>query len=132
MLLLVALMGQSTTPVPSAADITVRVEQQSVVVTVYPCAPRAVKSVRVQPHQVMPDANTAPKPVAPHTTEALSEKGVRATFELPHTTFHFAVTLDDNSVHLLDAQGGRLDGPNLSPRKVEPLKLLPTLGIKSC
>ena len=126
-LLLLLLSVQSPTHAPSTADITVSVEKQSVVVTVYPRGQLEVKSVRVQPHSVTPNAQVSPVPLGPRSSERLSERGVKATFDHPQVSFHIVVTLGDNSVHLLDEWGRRI---STGPRIVEATRLSP-LGTKS-
>jgi hypothetical protein len=97
--LLVALISQS----PSVPDTTVMIRESDVVVIVYPPARRTVKSVMVQPHPTR-EAAQIPKLFKPRTRAAFPNRGVMATFDLPASTFHVVVTLDDNSEHRVDEQ----------------------------
>jgi hypothetical protein len=98
-LLLVALIGQS----PSAPDTTVMIQGSDVVVIAYSRDRRTVKTITVQPHPKREGAQM-PKALKPRTRGKFPKGGVMATFDLPSTTFHVVITLDDNSRHRVDKQ----------------------------
>ncbi len=105
-------------PSPRELDIvTVTVEKSTVVLVVYPPKGRTVTSVRLQQRVAIVNAanlqelhrlcHSIPKPVAPRSTKALIDRGLRATFSRPPGKFDITITLDDGSKHGVNDQGRR-------------------------
>ena len=132
LVVLLALAGQS----PREPEIiVVAVEKSAVVLTVYPPKGRTVTAVRLQQHFHIADpinhpelVVAAPQPAAPRAITALTDRGLRATFDNPQESFHITIALDDGSTHLVDDHGRRMN--STTPRRVESRRLTP-LGVKT-
>ena len=112
------IQSQTTLPEPGAPPqspidaATLRDDGKSMTVTVYPRAPRTVKSVEALLIATEANLTTSPPPLLPRATRALSENGVEATFTIPEGRFFIRITLDDHSEGYLDDQGRRTNvGP---------------------
>ena len=113
-LLLVALAGQPS----SAPDVTVVLESSDVVVVrVHPSRQRTVKTIVLQPDAS--ERAPKPKPMTPRALEVSPKGRVQATFDLPLTTFHVVVTLDDGSTRRVDKGFIYRVGPSI--RDLPPL-----------